>query len=265
MGVKLSKYQVERKCKEFAKKIWGVSFNVPISISGRMTRALGQYRYKRKSGKPVHIQFSKYLINYGYYSEEKIDQVIKHELCHWYLQQNNQPYHDHHPIFENEIKRIGAATTNEIEAAGDFHVGICDHCKEVVIRKRNKGKRLTKYFQKAYTTKCCGASIVYDGKVFYDENGLVKNTKQNKKKHKVVANKTKETKTNTISIEKLVQPGPRGVTNKQMIPSIRKIIEKQSIKEAKSLKNHYPDVFNSSFKYLRKSEKQIIKKWNLVS
>lgn len=268
MGIKLNLRQIERKCKDFAKEIWNVNFDIPIRISNRMTRALGMYYFKNNwDGDeiiPKEIVFSGYLVSYGYYDEKVIDSVIKHELTHWYLSTINKPFNDHHPVFENEIKRIGANSTNTITPAGNFHVGICSKCNKIIIKKRTYG-RIKRYLnEERFRTKCCGKSIVCGGIMFFnDNNNLSSNSEgMHGNRSEVAASMQSDQHSiskDTLDINNIISPGPRGVTNAQMIPSIKLAIKQDNINNLKLLFNNFPNVFNSSIKYLNKNEKETLK------
>ncbi len=264
MGIKLNLRQIERKCKDFAKEIWNVNFDIPIRISNRMTRALGMYYFKNNwDGDeiiPKEIVFSGYLVSYGYYDEKVIDSVIKHELTHWYLSTINKPFNDHHPVFENEIKRIGANSTNTITPAGNFHVGICSKCNKIIIKKRTYG-RIKRYLnEERFRTKCCGKSIVCGGIMFFNDNNNLSSNSEgiHGNRSEVAASMQSDQHSiskDTLDINNIISPGPRGVTNAQMIPAIRKAFKDNDRDLIIKLENQYKDAFESAFKYLKKPEK----------
>lgn len=55
-----------------------------------------------------------------------------------------------------------------------------------------------------------------------------------------------------LDINTLVQPGKKGVTNAQMIPSMKLAIDNEDTQALDLLKQYYPSVFFSSTKYLGK-------------
>lgn len=58
--------------------------------------------------------------------------------------------------------------------------------------------------------------------------------------------------------EEFVQPGRFGVTNKQMIPAIKKAIAEGNIEQLMLLEKHYLYTFEKSLRYLNKAEKKYI-------
>ena len=81
---------INKKCREFVKEIWGAEFDLRIEISGKLTRSLGLFYHYKNNRLPSYLKFAKRLFN-GEYCEATVDSVIKHELCHWYLYTNNLP------------------------------------------------------------------------------------------------------------------------------------------------------------------------------
>jgi hypothetical protein len=53
----------------------------------------------------------------------------------------------------------------------------------------------------------------------------------------------------------LVQPGKKGVTNAQMIPAMREALAADDTNRLQGLKQHFPQVYISSVKYLTKEQK----------
>lgn len=60
----------------------------------------------------------------------------------------------------------------------------------------------------------------------------------------------KEVKKDKINPNEIITPGNKGVTNAQMIPAIKKYILEGSTEKVNFLKNNYPEVFESSMKYI---------------
>lgn len=156
----LTEKQVLQKCEEFAQKWWGLKFNVPISINKRLTRVLGRYEHTRDN-KPLLLTIAYATLKD--YKPETIDSVILHELTHWALGISGKPSTDGHPIFERELKRVGASTTQTIKHAGDLHKIVCCGCKKTIalttkIRANNLMKKANRC-----TTKCCSTRYEYVG------------------------------------------------------------------------------------------------------
>lgn len=237
---------LEQKAKRFAKEYWGLDFNLPIKTNGRLSRGLGQYIHITNGNftKPIRIEISKDLL--AKYNEETIDSVIKHELTHWALSIQGQPFKDGHPVFEKELKRVGAHPTGVIPYIGPLYQARCTKCQKIVSRKPNK-KRLETTIRKY--THCGGYELEYAGYIYVGQDApeVKAPSKQNPTREEVAAIQTA-----SPSIEKIIEVGKRGVTNKQMIPAMREAIDAGSRIRLEILKQHYPEVFQNSIRYLGK-------------
>lgn len=171
---KLLETVVVEKCKRFAKEIWNVDFNVPVKISNKMSKSLGKYRahivrdfYISTVQVPIDIRFSIKL--FEYHNEAAVDGVIKHELTHWYLGITHQPNGDGHPVFENELRRIGAPSTRKLPALGNKYVARCKCCGKIVVT-RNSEMNVKKYCETTkYKSNCCKSTISYGGMIEYGD------------------------------------------------------------------------------------------------
>jgi SprT-like protein len=253
---------LRQKAQRFAKEYFGLDFNLPIVISSRMTKSLGFYKYNLLNDKiyPYNLQFSQNLLD-GRYREETIDDVIKHEVCHWALSVLGKPFKDADDYFLNELKRIGSHPTHSIKAAGPLYVSVCSKCGKVVAKSSSHAK-VAKYCQPTYSTKCCGTRIVMSTPEIREDNNKILTPDfsgashvASQEKHEKVATQTQMSKPtyNHGDIHSIIQPGPKGVTNAQMIGAIKNAIDENSKIKLNLLKQHYPSVYESSLKYIGKS------------
>ncbi len=263
MGTRLNNREIVNLTRELSKEIYNTEFIYPITVSARMTNTLGYFQYRRMKGQilPTKIQFSAFLID-GRHNLSTIKSVIKHELAHWYLAITGQRFSDGDYVFEKEIKRIGASSTNTIQSCGTMHTAVCSKCGSV--RYRNYSETRAKNYGKNRTSGCCGARIVYGGTIIIeDENKLVDTTEKVVKKHiekkeepvlkvATIEATTKPTIKNKLSISDIITPGPKGITNVQINPVIRKAVEENSKEIISLLISNYPDVYYSAKKYFGK-------------
>lgn len=112
----VSREEVEIKLSEIATKMlhhfWGdnerlKSHKIKVYENSRLSRALG--RCVMNYG-VAYVEMSSNLLNYG--DTEVILDVLLHEVTHYALYHTNKPFKDGQPYFENELKRVGAASTN---------------------------------------------------------------------------------------------------------------------------------------------------------
>jgi hypothetical protein len=95
-----------------------------------------------------------------------------------------------------------------------------------------------------YHSRCCKAKIVYGGTEWVDPS------KASAPHDRKLQNQQAPAPSGQFNINDIVEFGNRGVTNAQMIPAIKKAIDECSKEKLEMLRNHYPDVFESSVKYL---------------
>lgn len=255
--------EVSKRARELAQQYWGMKFELPVVENRRLTRALGRMCFirNRNTGEIVPTRLEIASRMFGNYKPETIESVLKHELCHWALAVQGKPFEDGHPIFERELRRIGAHSTDTIETAGMVYTVICTKCGKVIAKDNSQG-RLKKYVtgtkRRSYYTTCCRAKITW-GEMQYieDNNTVTNNTPTIKKpeqpqKEAAALQTTTEKPEVTYNINEILIPGPKGVTNKQMIPAIQKALELHSKELVLQLQKEYPEVFESSKKYLNK-------------
>ena len=261
---------LQGKVQEYSQQYWNMDCKIPVKINGRLTKTLGYYKYFRGFGSklpsPVRFDFAARLLD-GSYKQETIESVIKHEVCHYALSQLGKPFGDKDWNFLLELKRIGSHATYTIQRAGEIHKGNCSCCGKLVITKQKKSQ-LDKYFQfPRYWSKCCKAKIIYGGSYYREDNTqpVIASAPQPKPSiqipnTKVATQSAPEKQSNPIS--NLIQSGPKGITNLQMIPAIKKAIDNNSKVNVQLLQAHYPQVYNNSLRYLGKSySKKLEEMW----
>lgn len=256
--------KAQQLAKEYAMEYWGMRLNVPVLENNRLTRSLGRMCWQRNNYlnkyTPLKIDLSGRLLRN--YSDETIISVIKHELCHWALLVQEKPFSDGHPVFERELQRVGASSSFTIQEAGNLHTVICKKCKKQAAKNESKN-RLKKYILRSYTSRCCGSTLEWGPTIFIeDRNGEADNTQtravQRAQRQAAMSAATtirtepKQDIKNS-KLDDILIPGPRGVTNKQMIPAIKKAIDLNSKELIIELKNQYQSVLEGSYKYLGKA------------
>lgn len=267
-GVKMSLGTITKKAKTFVKELWGLDFDIKIELSGRMTSTLGYVAYKtdRINHKevPTKMKIASRLVN-GDYKEETIDGVILHECCHYALMKLGKPASDGHPVFEAELKRIGASSTGTIKNAGESHTFCCSKCgKTFGGISDKKAKSLINKINDLFrypVSKCCRARIKYMGKIYREDNNTTKQAldvkAQDVKAMMSIAKPVIIVKKNHI----VVPNGPNGkVTNNTLLKVVKDLIKENNIDGVREVKSKYPEIFESSFKYLSKKEQDIIKR-----
>lgn len=271
----LTTTQIKEKCRVWAKQIWDLEFNLPVEVSGRMTRALGYYKYRTFGFKviPVKLQFAKMLLD-GSYKIDTVDSVILHELCHWALSQLGKPFSDGHPVFEAELRRIGASTTRTIQSAGELYEVKCSCCGDTAAKRRSE-KLAMKLLDGRYTSKCCGARLTYAGKIVKEDTYVRKEamcteiessikTLQQKQGHAIPSPiqmpevKKPEVRT-TLTINDIFDTNER-MTNAKMEALLKDFIIKGEAEKIRILRDTYEVTFNRALRYLGSKRNEQIKK-----
>ena len=152
-------------CKKFAKEHWGMDFNIPVKVSGRMTVTLGAFYHSRKT--PTKVVFSKNLIQN--YKPSTIKSVILHELTHWVLFMQNKPFKDTDRTFIQEAKKVGASLTGTIQCAGKLHKFVCTKCRKTLLLCSTRKKTNLLKKQPYLSSKCCQAGVVYTGVEYVED------------------------------------------------------------------------------------------------
>mgnify|MGYP000868160435 CR=1 FL=1 len=261
-GVQMSLGTIIKKAKTFVKELWGLDFDISVELSGKMTRTLGYVAYKPdwKTGKhiPTKMKIAARLVS-GDYKEETIDGVILHECCHFAMMKLNKPDADGHPVFEAELRRIGASSTRTIKSAGNVNEFCCSKCgKSLGGFSDQKAKSILKRMNDPYRivrSKCCKADIVYKGKSYKEDNNKTRQAFDGKAQEVKAAMSIAQPEVTTKKNHIVVPNGPNGkVTNNTMIPILKELLNSNNMEGIKELKNKYPNVFESSKKYFGKKD-----------
>ena len=163
----LTKTQLKDICKYYMFELWGERLEIPVEISGKLSKTFGYFQYISSTKTPLKLMFSKRLIEN--YKLSTIESIIKHELCHYHLFINNEPHDDGHPVFEAELARIGGSSTGTLAEAGEKYYCICKKCGKK-IGPYDSEKIARKRVEQAYVSRCCGTRLNYGGVVNIEDN-----------------------------------------------------------------------------------------------
>lgn len=152
---------------------WNKSLTIPVVWNGRLTRAMGRFVYQVSGPKrePLKIEVSKYAAKF--IDRDIFIAVLLHELCHYHLFIQNKPCQDHHPLFEQELRRVGAISTNSVKLPEKYFRLFCVTCGKSL----GNAKRINPHH---YRSSCCHGEIrkeeVWSGTFSYDGQ-ILKNKK----------------------------------------------------------------------------------------
>jgi len=146
--------------KNLIQEHWGLNLHIPIKIDGRLTTTLGTYVFKREKKRivPLYITLSKDFVTYA--EEELIIHILKHELCHFILSQQQLPFDDGTETFERELLRIHALPSRSVSVEYRIH---CTRCQTTLPFST---KKIVTHYLKSKKCSCCDDFFEYSG-VFY--------------------------------------------------------------------------------------------------
>ena len=160
----LTTRQLLNYANSFLGENYGMTLSVPLKINGRLKRTVGYFKYtverptEYKEAKSVEL--SKIFVENN--KKEIVLDVLKHELVHYALFMQGKPNSDGHPVFENELRRLGIVsqdTINKYNIKSEVHVYECSNCG----LKFHKTRRL-KHNGRYHCCGKCGGSLIDKGK-----------------------------------------------------------------------------------------------------
>lgn len=160
--------KIQQLANKLSQHFWQADCAIPVVWNGRLTRSMGRFIFKIDGSKriPIKIELSKY-------SSQFIDRdifvaVLLHELCHYHLFVQGKPFEDRHPVFEKELQRVGAISTNRVQIPQKAYKLYCSACNAYLgTRKRlNVRRYLSQCCRKPITKKDCWiGQFKYDGTI----------------------------------------------------------------------------------------------------
>lgn len=136
-----------------SQQFWQKKCEVPLVWNGRLSRTMGRFCYfiQKKKRIPLRIELSKKSV--PLLDQQTFNAVLLHELCHYHLFIEGKPFADHHPLFEAELRRVGAISTNTIKVPQKGYDLYCGKCQTFL------GKR-KRFNNKNYLSACCKERII---------------------------------------------------------------------------------------------------------
>ncbi|GAA0357958.1 SprT-like domain-containing protein [Bacillus horti] len=132
---------------------WGKRCDIPVLWNGRLTKSMGRFMFssRGRTRTALRIELSKHAVRF--IPPEIFIAVLLHELCHYHLFIQGQPFEDGHPVFEEELRRVGAISTNVVQLPQKGFELYCSKCHE---RLGSRKRMNTKH----YLSACCKAQIL---------------------------------------------------------------------------------------------------------
>lgn len=149
----MSEVSLQQLAEKLSKRYWNTSCHIPVQWNGRLSRTMGRFIYeaKPKKRKALKIEMSKKAISQ--LDLDTFTKVLLHELCHYHMFIQHKPFQDYHPIFEAELQRVGAISTNTLKLPRKAYQLFCSQClQQIGIRVRLNEKK--------FLSSCCRARII---------------------------------------------------------------------------------------------------------
>lgn len=152
----------------YAMELWGKIFNLPVVVNKRLRSTLAWY-IPNKS-----IELSKEIINEKY----TLDDILIHELCHWYCHTNYKKWDDYTKDFEDELNKVGASSSCKFSNSKDgkllydYEYGVyeCKICgKELETKDYLHEKIEGEIGQRIKEYECCNSKMYYSGRKIIPE------------------------------------------------------------------------------------------------
>lgn len=112
----LSNYQLKMYAKKFLQETYGMELSIPLGLNGRMKKTCGWFksiRYRDGRSEAKCIELNKFFVENN--EPTVVLDVLRHELVHYVLFMQGKPNSDGHPVFENELRRLGVVSQNTID------------------------------------------------------------------------------------------------------------------------------------------------------
>lgn len=162
MTNQLSMYQLKMYANKFLKDNYGMELTVPLELNSRLKTTCGRFisrRYYNGHKEPKIVELNKTFVEHN--EPTIVLDVLRHELVHYALFMLDKPHKDGHPVFENELKRLGIVsqgTIDQYKIASKMQIYACDDCNheyKVPRRLRDNGR---------YHKCNCGGNLIDKGR-----------------------------------------------------------------------------------------------------
>jgi SprT-like protein len=163
------------KAKFYVQKIWNIKFDTDIILDKRLKRTLGCYESDLEGNERIRLSSNIYKI----YNELTTDDILLHELTHWYCKKTGKLSSDNDKDFKNELEKVGASPTKFIHKAGTYFYGVCKKCGYEVVENRSIQLLKRYLIEKDYHSSCCDCRIEYGGTVEYSDTHEVSDNIKN--------------------------------------------------------------------------------------
>jgi SprT-like protein len=101
---------LNRKAKFYTQTLWGMELDAPVSINNRLKTTYGRFICGRFYDIKTRIELSGLILNFP----EIIDDVLLHELTHWYCYKTGKHYKDNNTDFILELDKLNIISSGGV-------------------------------------------------------------------------------------------------------------------------------------------------------
>ena len=152
--------RITNKCKELSLTV-GDNFDCPVHINTRLRKTLGRVILENYNEKwyPTKLEISKLLLETGL--DEEIEDIIKHEWCHYWITKSTKEDHNHDKVFRALCAKVGCdgAPKAKHKLVTSKYEVYCPNCKQVIGGYSRMCKTL-RQLPNCYCKRCGGNSLV---------------------------------------------------------------------------------------------------------
>lgn len=98
----------------YAKELWNADFPWPVVLNYRLRKNIGIFAVT--TDKKCWIEIAPEILPFNYV----VDNILIHELCHWWLWKSGKGWKDKDPEFILECRRIGETIVYENEISNRY-------------------------------------------------------------------------------------------------------------------------------------------------
>lgn len=141
-------------------QFWQKPLTIKVVWNTRLRSSAGRYIYSKAGPQRIEVSYQEY-IDYGL---AEVVNILKHELCHFHLHQQNKAFQDGSVVFKQECQRVGAQLTAKPRAVKYVQI-FCSSCGQLLGYRQRIRKNLI--------SSCCGSSLMRGKEVLITSQGEI--------------------------------------------------------------------------------------------
>jgi len=151
--------ELKNEAKKFLKDTYDLELSVPVLINRRMKATFGTFKFRYK--RPLSVEMSYNFVKSQ--EDEKVLDVLRHELVHYACFTLGKPYNDGSKHFEGELRRLGVCSTKTYTYKGKAHQYKCTSCEKGFTKRRQMPINKETKFTLHHRCGDCDTVLLYEG------------------------------------------------------------------------------------------------------